>query len=92
MTGVQTCALPISCIIGQTYFTVMKMNAKNTIAWANSVALMFMASPSGSALGLRFLAEWAGQRIREREEHRDTEANDERRVDQPEQQEHLALQ
>src|SRR5665213_2530935 len=32
------------------------------------------------------------QRIAEREQHRDAEADDERRVDQAEQQEHLALQ
>src|SRR5688572_9393679 len=71
---------------GHTSFTVNQMNAAKTIACANSVRLMFML-PS-----LRRLLEGGGERVGEGEEHRDAQADDERRVDQTEQQEHLALQ
>src|SRR5712692_2442320 len=70
---------------GQTNFTVNQMNAANVMTCANRVRLMFMTCSS-------LLAESGGQRIGEGEEHGDAQADDERRVDQAEQQEHLALE
>src|SRR5436190_11316108 len=66
---------------GQTNLTVNQMKAANVMACATSERLRFIA-----------LAEGARERIGESKEHRDTQADDERRVDQAEQQEHLALQ
>src|SRR5688572_3055467 len=69
-------------------FAVIQMNTANVTACANNVRLMFMtprpSEPSGSYDGK--------QRIRDREPHRETYADDERRVDQAEQQENLGLQ
>src|SRR5258708_4602492 len=75
--------------IGQTHRTETTMNRKNVIAWANNVTLRFIVLP---LLGGRALLELGEQRIREREEHRQAHSDDERRVDQAQQQEHLRLQ
>src|SRR5207302_1583823 len=71
---------------GQTNFTVNQMNAEKLITWATSVRLRFMRPPQN------LLSERGGEWIREGEEHRDAQADDERCVDESQEQEHLALQ
>src|SRR4051812_4810400 len=74
---------------GQTNLTVNQMNAAKTIACAKSVKLMFMLRlrrfPNRSA-------ESRQQRVARGEPQRKAHADDEGRVDQAEEQEHLALQ
>src|SRR5262245_50280647 len=72
---------------GHTNFTVNQMNAAKTTACATSVKLRFML-PSPRYGSAECGREWVG----ESEEHRDAQADDEGRVNQAEQQEHLALQ
>src|SRR5438552_3910394 len=81
---------------GQTNFAVNRMKAKNATACINNVRLMFMTGPLFPLLQSRICARlfqprW-NERIAEREEHRDTQADNERRVDQAEEQEHFCLQ
>src|SRR6267378_5021814 len=71
---------------GQMNLTVNQMNSAKARACAIRVRLMFIGSRAGLA------AQRAEQRVGEREEHADPEADDERGVDQPEEQEHLDLQ
>src|SRR5204863_5567697 len=71
---------------GQMNFTQNQMNAAKVIACAISVRLKFMLRP------FRGLSDLREQRVGEREEHREADADDERRVDQAEQQENLGLQ
>ena len=75
---------------GQTNFAVNQMKIAKVAACAISVRLMFI-TPVRSALA-NVTADDGEQRIAEREQHRQTDADDERRVDQAEQQEHLGLQ
>ncbi len=79
---------------GHTNFDVNQMNAANATACITSVKLMFMAAPWQLDDGrrTRYLSRGEDQRIAEREQHREADADDERRVDQAEQQEHLRLQ
>src|SRR5918992_1612895 len=63
------------------------MNAMKTAACAKSVRLMFMLASARARL-----AERRGERIGECEEHRDSQADDERGVDQTEEQKYLSLQ
>src|SRR2546428_6272209 len=72
---------------GQTNFDVNQIKAAKVMACATSVRLMFMLPSRGIAL-----AESRGERVGERKEHGDAQADDKRGVDQAEQQEHLALQ
>src|ERR1700704_3516284 len=76
---------------------VNRMNAKNATACINNVRLMFMTRPlcrpwSRYRFRARLLQARRNERIAEREQHRDTQSDDERRVDQTEQQEHFRLQ
>src|SRR5678816_4739858 len=72
---------------GHTNFAQNMKNATKTMACAMSVRLKFMLlSLSGGLSDLR------QQRVGEREEHREADADDERGVDQAQQQEHLRLQ
>src|SRR5690349_2293735 len=71
---------------GHTKRAVNQMNAPKATACINSVRLMFIRR-SDAAL----LEAGRDQRIAEREQHRDAEADDERRVDQPKEQEYLGL-
>src|SRR2546422_755717 len=72
---------------GQTNFAVNQIKAAKVMACATSVRLMFILPSRGIAL-----AESCGERVGERKEHGDAQADDERGVDQAEQQEYLALQ
>src|SRR5678815_1230734 len=76
---------------GHTNFAVNQMNAANATACISSVRLMFIGDPCARSEAA-LLETGRDQRIAEREQHRDAEADDERRVDQPEQQEYLRLQ
>src|SRR5688572_16495408 len=76
--------------IGQASFTVNQMNRAKTIACTTIVKLRFMKRPLGFATWR--LAERRGEGVREGEEHREADADDERGIDQAEQQEHLGLQ
>src|SRR4029450_13227511 len=69
---------------GHTNFDVNQMNAANATACITSVKLMFMAAPwrwrgGGSC---RLLEPGRDQRVAEREQHREADADDEGRVDQ----------
>src|SRR5258706_21567 len=82
---------------GQMNLTVNQMNSAKASACAIRVRVRFMCgswrSRPAPASGSRHLAaQRAEQRVGEREEHADPEADDERGVDQAEQQEHLGLQ
>src|SRR3970282_2764860 len=68
------------------------MKAANVSACAISVRLMFMSSPCGRRSVAGALAEWRRQRAGEGKKQRDAEPDDEGRVDQAQQQEHLGLQ
>src|SRR5688572_25787669 len=76
---------------GQANLTVNQMNRAKTIACTTIVKLRFICGvPLGSCDGR--LAERRGERVRESEEHREADADDERGVDQAEQQEDLGLE
>src|SRR5687768_3909778 len=77
---------------GHTIFTVNQMKARNTAASANKVKLRLMAYTLDGLPCRLNSAERRGERVGEREEHRDAQADDEGGVDQAEQQEYLALQ
>src|SRR5438552_10928536 len=78
---------------GHTNLAVNQMNAAKAAACMKSVRLMFMAALRQVEVVRSLLLEpGRDQRIAEREQHRDTQADDERGVDQAEQQEHLGLQ
>src|SRR2546425_10911294 len=71
---------------GQTNFVVNQIKAAKVMACATSVRLMFILPSRGIAL-----AESRGERVGERKEHGDAQADDKRGVDQAKQQEHLGL-
>src|SRR5688572_1397394 len=75
---------------GHAYLTVNQMNRLKTIACTTIVKLRFMRVPCRELR--RCLAERRRERVREREEHGEAHADDERGVDQAEQQEDLPLQ
>src|SRR5919109_2392452 len=88
---------------GQMNFIVPQAPMRKTTSWMNSVALIFMGGfgkrvqqlPSGHGpTGVSGYARRASsrERIGEREHHGDTDADQERGVDQANQQEHLRLQ
>src|SRR5882762_4076348 len=78
---------------GQMNLTVSQMKIAKARACAIKVRLMFMwASWVSRPVPAGLAAQRAEQRVGEREEHADPEADDERGVDQAEQQEHLDLQ
>ena len=77
---------------GQMNFAVNQMNSAKVTACMNRVRLMFMRGRP-SRIARRVVAPNCGeQRVGEREQHREADADDERGVDQAEQQEHLGLQ
>src|SRR5437868_2988637 len=69
---------------GQMNLTVNQMNSANAMACAMIVAVKLIATP--------LLRNHRKQGIGEREHHSEADADDEGRVDQAEQQEHLGLE
>src|SRR3990167_6463641 len=71
---------------GHMNLAVNQMNAAKVSAWASSVKLMFIIVPFRD---LQPLLDHRQQRVGKREKQPDAEADNERRVDQPQQQEHF---
>src|SRR5439155_22938300 len=77
---------------GQTNFAQNQMKTPKATACISSVRLMFMTGLYCNVGARPLFQARRNQRIPEREQHCDAQPDDERRIDQAEQQEHLRLQ
>src|SRR5262249_52757592 len=77
---------------GHTNFSVNPMNSRKAMPCAIIVKFRFIFLSPSREKQLALLGDDGEERVAEREQHGETDADDEGRVDQAQQQEHLGLQ